>query len=110
MDSIDIRLRRLRAMAEASTYRAGAGAFTLGSDIFGVPVLERGVLHEVFAQEKGHRYGCGMRVAGLGRFMAAGWLRWGSILMRSSICRSKTTRMACAPHWKACVARDWRAS
>lgn len=65
MDSIDIRLRRLRAMAEASTYRAGAGAFTLGSDIFGVPVLERGVLHEVFAQEKEDAAAAAGFVAGL---------------------------------------------
>lgn len=46
-------LGRLRAIAGMSAYRAASGVFTLGADIFGLPGLERGSIHEIFAAGKG---------------------------------------------------------
>lgn len=53
MDRAQDALSRLRAIAGISAHRAVSGMFTLGSDLFGLPGLERGTVHEILTAGKG---------------------------------------------------------
>lgn len=51
MDRAQDALSRLRAIVGNSSHRAASGVFTLG-DLFGLPGLERGAVHEILAAGK----------------------------------------------------------